>query len=83
MLINFGVRRGFFGARKEVEKMTERIIPKTCNLCADKHCVMESKGHFGAFRKIIDNKTDESESGSPYTILGCEIYKAKQKENGK
>lgn len=81
MLINFGVQRGLFVARKEVIQMTEKIIPKTCNLCTEKHCVMISKGHFGDFRTIFDNNTNESKSGSPYTILGCEIYKTKQKES--
>jgi len=48
-----------------------------CYLCPDKHCEMTSHGHDNLVREIYYNN-GKKESGSPYTILGCKIYKAKQ-----
>jgi hypothetical protein len=53
-----------------------------CHLCSDKHCELESHGHDNLVRVIYKND-GTTESGNPYLILGCPIYKAKHKEKGK
>jgi len=66
----------------ETERPDCFITPMECNLCPDKHCVLEMHFH-GCLTRVIYKNDGTTESGNPYLILGCPIYKAKHKEKGK